>query len=696
MYEREGWARVLSIALTVAIVMVGVGAVPTALVRVLNAHATLGGTQTFTTPGCSNYTVPANVTLVQVDAYGAQGEGINAVLGGSGGHAAGLLTVAPNQVLDVCVGGHGGPAGAGGFNGGGNSPLGGDHGGGGGGASDVRVNGSTVANRVIVAGGGGGAGGFNAGGTGGGVAGGNGDDGLPAVSPGQGATQTGPGAGGAGGTLGDPCSGGVVYTAGGDGDPGGAVGVGGDGGTGVRNENVCTIGPELLSGAGGGGGYHGGGGGSGHLDAAGGGSGYVDPSVFAGVNETSTHTGNGEVDITPTSPGCGVMNLFAAVFDAAYEVQGGTIGPFNAGDHIVMTAGAPATGTPTTVSLSVGNVAVDSTPFPGTVEYTVPASNSVIHMFWRVLPTPATATWTVSCTPGPAPTDTTAPNVTIGFTSPSASPNGTNDWYKTSPVKGTVSANDTTTGNSNITSIDCTGVTLTNPQGIGTSPTASKDFSISTDGTTNISCTATDALNNTSSPATTATVKLDATKPSLSPSVTPNSVLLGGTAPTASAGATDATSGVASSSCNNGQPLDTSTVGSHTVTCTATDNAGNTNTGTATYVVGVGVSKLSPPAKTQFKAGSTIPTKFQLTGANGQPITATLAAQLSSACAVKVAFDAQPAVCAVYDPTQNFFQANLNTPKNLAVGTVVPITITVKVGTTTIGTGPPLSILVTK
>jgi hypothetical protein len=41
------------------------------------------------------------------------------------------------------------------------------------------------------------------------------------------------------------------------------------------------------------------------------------------------------------------------------------------------------------------------------------------------------------------------------------------------------------------------------------------------------------------------------------------------------------------------------------------------------------------------------------------------------------------------------FQANLNTPKNLAVGASIPITITVMSGTTTIGTAST-SITVTR
>jgi hypothetical protein len=106
------------------------------------------------------------------------------------------------------------------------------------------------------------------------------------------------------------------------------------------------------------------------------------------------------------------------------------------------------------------------------------------------------------------------------------------------------------------------------------------------------------------------------------------------------------------------------------------------------------VSNLYPPAKTQFKAGSNIPVKFQLNAASG-PISPTLAAQLSAACAATVTFDGQKPVCAVYNPTTNSFQANLKTPTGLTVGTVIPITITVTTGGATVGT-KTTSITVTK
>ena len=173
----------------------------------------------------------------------------------------------------------------------------------------------------------------------------------------------------------------------------------------------------------------------------------------------------------------------------------------------------------------------------------------------------------------------------------------------------------------------------------------------------------------------------DVTDPTLDPEVTPNPVLLNGTA-TASANASD-DSGIASQSCD---PVDTSALGSFTVSCTATDNAGNTAEGTASYTVTANVLKLSPPTKTQFKAGSTVPVKFQLLGAGGVLIPTAMAQQLSDACAVTATLDDLPPVCAVYDSSKGFFQANLKSSSSWAVGSVVPITITVKVGGTTVAT----------
>ena len=79
---------------------------------------------------------------------------------------------------------------------------------------------------------------------------------------------------------------------------------------------------------------------------------------------------------------------------------------------------------------------------------------------------------------------------------------------------------------------------------------------------------------------TTPTLKRDATPPVLAPSVP--SPLLRGHSYSASANATDATSGVATSNCG---ALDTSTLGTRSTTCTAADNAGNSNAVTLNYTV---------------------------------------------------------------------------------------------------------------
>jgi hypothetical protein len=107
------------------------------------------------------------------------------------------------------------------------------------------------------------------------------------------------------------------------------------------------------------------------------------------------------------------------------------------------------------------------------------------------------------------------------------------------------------------------------------------------------------------------TVDEDTTAPSLAPTVTPNPVVLNGTA-TAVANATDSGSGVASQGCD---PVDTSSVGAHTVACTATDVAGNTANANASYTVGYGVCALYDQAKSH-KSGSTVPIKLQLCDAN--------------------------------------------------------------------------------
>jgi hypothetical protein len=223
--------------------------------------------------------------------------------------------------------------------------------------------------------------------------------------------------------------------------------------------------------------------------------------------------------------------------------------------------------------------------------------------------------------------DNTPPMVGVSLSSPNGgTPDGTNGWFKTGPVTGTVSADDTNAGGSNIASISCTGGTLTDPQGIGTAVLASYSFTLTADGVHEISCTATDAAGNTSAAAI-LEVKIDTTAPTLSPTVDRNPVLLNGAA-IATANAQDTGSGLADQGCD---PIDTSVAGPGIVECSATDWAGNTATSSASYEVyefgGFLAPVNDPPMVNLGKAGRTYPVKFRLMDGNGGFISALSAIQ---------------------------------------------------------------------
>jgi Glycine rich protein len=268
-----------------------------------------------------SWVVPAGVTSATFDVFGAQGGSGNIYFGGAGGEATATVSVIPGDVLEILVGGQGGPIfgappGTGGFNGGGDGGAGGTAtgafapdgatGGGGGGASDVRAGSCAhtstcgLADRFIVGGGGGmvASGPLRApvpggGGSPSGDAASGGD-----TSGGGGGTQSAPGTGGAASLT--PCFEGTQ-------GPGsdGATG-GGDGGAGGSGASTTSDGIVAGDGAGGGGGgYYGGGGGAGACPfaigagAGGGGSSYG----AAGTTFTNaTRSGNGLVTISFTTP----------------------------------------------------------------------------------------------------------------------------------------------------------------------------------------------------------------------------------------------------------------------------------------------------------------------------------------------------------------------------------------------------------
>lgn len=237
-------------------------------------------TTTFSYTGAvQTYTVPACVTSITIDAYGAQGGNDISSTGGLGGRVQATIAVTPGEVLQIFVGQAGvSQQGShpGVFNGGGGvfSYSSGGTSGTGGGGTDIRRSPYGVADRLVVAGGGGG-GGYQSGngGHGGGL---NGVAGTPfpswPSSGGQGGTQS------AGGSQGVACCSCPTYTT-----PG-TLGLGGNGAG------------DGAGGGGGGGGYYGGGGSC--FAGGGGGSSYAEPSATAVTHTTGSRSGNGELLIT--------------------------------------------------------------------------------------------------------------------------------------------------------------------------------------------------------------------------------------------------------------------------------------------------------------------------------------------------------------------------------------------------------------
>jgi hypothetical protein len=189
--------------------------------------------------------------------------------------------------------------------------------------------------------------------------------------------------------------------------------------------------------------------------------------------------------------------------------------------------------------------------------------------------------------------------------------------------------------------------------------------SVGSDGQHAIYAASVDAAGNVESPVVSATFKLDATAPSLAPNLNVTTVVIGQTGVVASPNATDATSGVASSSCG---AVDTATPGAKTVTCTATDNAGNTGTATLAYVVEYQIlGFFSPAPNSKWRAGQTVPIKVAIGGGNGVRISDAEAQALAQAC--RVTFSAtgvQPVVdkCLKYDAASDQFQFNWKLKKS--------------------------------
>ena len=272
------------------------------------------------TRGVQTYTVPAGVTSISVDAYGASGTGT----GGLGGRVQSTISVSEGQRLNIYVGGVGvdGPNAVGGWNGGGGRHS--NHGSSisaGGGATDIRLENTSLNDRILVAGGGGGGYGSKRGGHGGGLVGGKGE--------------------GYGATGGSQSAGGRPHQGGNDSYRFGTFGIGAHGAS-----------NNYASGSGGGGWY---GGGSGDpfllngiswasgAETGGGGSSYTDSELSSSVVHTQgVKNGHGELIITVNAPVITVTSGTDTVGQGSTWVDAGATAD---GGEAVIVSGAVDTNT---------------------------------------------------------------------------------------------------------------------------------------------------------------------------------------------------------------------------------------------------------------------------------------------------------------------------------------------------------------
>lgn len=156
---------------------------------------------------------------------------------------------------------------------------------------------------------------------------------------------------------------------------------------------------------------------------------------------------------------------------------------------------------------------------------------------------------------------------------------------------------------------------------------------------------------------------LDTTPPQLKPTFSSGTqfLLVNTKGVTVSPNASDS-SGIASQSAG---AIDTTTAGKKSVTCTATDLAGNSASVSVSYVVGYAVVNVKPASGATFKKTSSIPVSFQLRDANGL-LSDAMAASLASK--IVITFDNQSFSGVIYNKKTHTFSFSLK-PSSPTVGT---------------------------
>jgi hypothetical protein len=599
------------------------------------------------TGGAQSFTVPADVTSINVAAFGAEGGGANISNGGGGGEAQAALAASAGDPIEVLVGGQGGnfTDATAGFNGGGAGGAGGtggivngDPGGGGGGASDIRTGACAatascgLAARVLIGGGGGGsvaAGGSftGAGGGGGSPSGGSGVGESDGGGGAGGASQTGGGAAGSGDPL---CSG----TGGGAGgtptqDAGGAGGTGQNGGS-------SDVGGE--GGGGGGGGLWGGGGGGGGcvFDDSGAGGGGSSFGTAGTVFTNGTHGGNGVVTIsytaptaTITTPPNGATYVFGQPVTSSFTCADIAGGPGIA--SCLDQNGNPSGSAVPTSTLGSNTFTVTATNGDGLVgegiaDYTVNQAGTTTSVTSSANSAAVGQSVTFTATVTPVAPGSGTPTGTVTFLDGGSS-------IGTGMLSGGVATLTTSAlaaGDHTITTsyagdtdfVGGTGSLATNPQVVVAPPSIAASFTPATVAQNGSSTLTFMITNPTANTVGAAAVAFTDTLPSGLVVATPNGLAntCGGTATSvAGSGSVSLTGGTiaAGSSCTMSVTVNTSTPGTfvNTSSPVTSTNGGAGNTGTATLLVAAPPAAhiASPADNHDFNLGQVVATSFSCT-----------------------------------------------------------------------------------